>query len=134
APLFHTMIKNLNFGRVLGVVATDFPGPKPLQKHASSRSDIANDNYGGAARPLSTTNIGTVQPPLTNAGTLRSSGLFPANFIVTNPQFGNITYRTNSDSSNYHSMQTQVTLRPTHGIQYQATYTWSRSLGIDSGG
>ena len=33
--------------------------------------------------------------------------------------------------SNYHSLQTQVTLRPTHGISYQATYTWSKNLGIE---
>jgi hypothetical protein len=55
--------------------------------------------------------------------------LFPENFIVANPQFSTINYRTNSESSNYHSLQTQLTLRSTRGIQYQATYTWSRSLG-----
>jgi hypothetical protein len=49
---------------------------------------------------------------------------------VVNPQFADITYRNNSDSSNYHSLQTQATLRPTHGFNYQATYTWSRALGI----
>jgi hypothetical protein len=29
-------------------------------------------------------------------------------------------------------MQTQVTLRPTHGLNFQATYTWSRSLGMNA--
>jgi hypothetical protein len=75
-----------------------------------------------------------VQPPLTNAGLLRSSGLFPPNFIVANPQFNNITYRTNSDRSSYNSLQTQVTLRPTAGVSYQGTYTWSRSLGVVTSG
>jgi hypothetical protein len=134
AALFDRMLKGLNFGSGIGVVGVDVSGSEALRKHASFRTDIANGNYVVVARTLSTTNIGTVQPPLTNAGLLRSSGLFPPNFIVTNPQFGNITYRTNSDSSNYHSLQTQVTLRSTHGVQYQATYTWSKSLGIDSGG
>jgi len=51
---------------------------------------------------------------------------------VVNPQFSTINYRNNSDSSNYHSLQTQVTLRQTHGVSYQGTYTWSRSLGISA--
>lgn len=59
--------------------------------------------------------------------------MFPENFFVVNPQFGDVTVRTNADSSNYHSLQTQVTLRPTRGVSYQATYTWSRSLGVFGG-
>src|SRR5262249_45163226 len=118
----------------VGVVGKDVSGSDVLRRHASFRTDVANGNYVAVARTLSRTNLGTVQPPLTNAGLLRSSDTFAPNFIVTNPQFDNITYRTNSDSSNYHSLQTQVTIRPTYGLQYQATYTWSRSLGIDSGG
>jgi hypothetical protein len=55
-----------------------------------------------------------------------------------NPQFATINYRNNSDSSNYHSLQTQFTIRPASGLTYQATYTWSRSLatsgGVNSGG
>jgi len=134
APVFDTMMNGLNFGAGIGVVGTDVTGSEALRRHPLFRADIANGNFVALARTLSTTNLGTVQPPLTNAGLLRSSGAFPANFIVTNPQFGNITYRTNSDTSNYHSLQTQVTLNPVNGIQYQATYTWSRSLGNDSMG
>jgi hypothetical protein len=32
--------------------------------------------------------------------------------------------------NNYHSLETQVTLRPTKGISMQSTYTWSKNLGI----
>ena len=135
AELFDRMLRGLNLGtpQATLVVGTNVTGSEALRRHASFRTDIANGNFVGVARLLSTTNIGTVQPPLTNAGLLRSSGLFPPNFIVTNPQFNTIDYRTNSDSSNYHSLQTQVTLRPTRGINYQATYTWSRSLGVIAG-
>lgn len=59
---------------------------------------------------------------------------FPENFITANPQIGTPTYITNTGSSNYHSMQTQVTLRPIHGFSYQATYTWSKNLGIPTAG
>src|SRR5262249_51841565 len=38
--------------------------------------------------------------------------------------------RNNSDSSTYHSMETQLTMRPKHGITYQATWTWSRATGV----
>jgi hypothetical protein len=130
APLFDQMLRGLNLGS--GVVGPSLSGSEALRRNSNFYSNIANGDYVLVARLLSTTNLGTTQPPLTNAGLLRSSGLFPANFIAVNPQFGTINYRTNSDSSNYHSLQTQVSLRPTGGINYQGTYTWSRSLGVNS--
>jgi len=56
------------------------------------------------------------------------AGLFPANWITANPQFNQANYYTNTGSSNYHSLQVQTTLRPTHGLSVQGTYIWSRSL------
>ena len=50
--------------------------------------------------------------------------------MVLNPQLGTPTFITNGNSSNYHSLQTQVTLRPTFGMSMQGTYTWSKNLGI----
>jgi hypothetical protein len=136
AEVFDRMLRDLNFGTGIGVVGRDVAGSEALRRHASFRTNIANGNFVAVARLLNTTNIGTVQPAgqITNGGLLRSSGLFPENFIVTNPQFNTITLRTNSDSSIYHSLQTQVTLRPTHGVSYQATYLWSRSLGVTTSG
>jgi hypothetical protein len=55
---------------------------------------------------------------------------FPENYLVANPQMDDVTYNTNSASSNYHSMQTQFTLRPTFGTNLQATYTWAKSLEL----
>ena len=70
----------------------------------------------------------------------------PLNYFFANPQFGgagslpgwgwlfgepegNASMYYNSGAlSNYHSMQAQVTLRPTRGLNFQATYTWSRNL------
>jgi hypothetical protein len=132
AEVFDRMLGGLNLGAGIGVVGRDVTGSEALRRHASFRSNIANGDFIAVARLLNTTNIGTVQPAgqIINGGLLRSSGLFPENFIVTNPQFNTITLRTNSDDSIYHSLQTQVTLRPTQGITYQASYTWSRSLGV----
>ena len=58
------------------------------------------------------------------------AGLFPENWISSNPQFNQANYYSDSGSSVYHSLQVQGTLRPTHGISFQGTYLWSRSLGI----
>jgi len=63
------------------------------------------------------------------------AGLFPANWISANPQFGTGTglgagasYWSNTGTSKYNSLQLQGTLRPTHGMTLQATYTFSKSM------
>jgi hypothetical protein len=138
AAMFDQMFKGLNLGS--GIVGTAISGSEALRRNSSFRSFVANGDFAAVARALNTTNVGTVQPAgqIVAGGTLRSSGLFPENFFVVNPQFATINYRNNSDSSNYHSLQTQLTVRQTHGITYQATYTWSRSLatsgGVNAGG
>jgi hypothetical protein len=65
----------------------------------------------------------------TAGGVLRYNG-FPENFIYTNPQFSSATWTGNLNHANYHSMQVQLTLRPTHGFSFSGTYTWSRNLGM----
>src|SRR5919108_389812 len=138
APMFDQMFKGLNLGS--GVVGPALSGSEALRRSSNFRTFIANGDFASVARALNTTNVGTVQPrdQVVNGGTLRSSGLFPENFIVANPQFGTLNYRNNSDSSNYHSLEAALTVRPTHGIAYRATYTWSRGLatsgGVNSGG
>ena len=52
----------------------------------------------------------------------------PWNYYMANPQYTGVNLQYNAGSSNYHSMQTQVTLRPTRGLSFQASYTWSRNL------
>src|SRR5439155_21858342 len=106
-----------------------------LRQNATFRTLIATGDFAAVARLVITTNLGTVQPrgQIIAGGLLRSSGSFPENFFVTNPQFTTINYRDNSDGSNYHSLQTQVTLRPARGVTYQGTYTWSRSPAVRGG-
>ena len=36
----------------------------------------------------------------------------------------------NSGYNNYHSLELQTTVRPIHGLSGQATYTWSKNLGL----
>src|SRR5262249_37541011 len=51
-------------------------------------------------------------------------------FIATNPQFSAATFNNNMGHNNYHSVQAQYTLRPTHGVSYQGTFTWSKNMGL----
>jgi hypothetical protein len=37
-------------------------------------------------------------------------------------------------SNNYHSAEAQITLKPTHGLSLQSTYTWSKNLGVGQAG
>jgi hypothetical protein len=133
APLFDRMLNGLNFGAGIGVVGQNgITGSEALRRHASFRANIANGNFSAVANTLNTTNIGVSIPAgqTVNGATMRSSGSFPENFIVANPQFAGMEMRDNSDNSTYHSIQTQITMRPKHGITYQATWTWSRATGV----
>jgi Carboxypeptidase regulatory-like domain len=101
------------------------------------QSNLANGNYAAVAGILNVMNYtSAVNPtlPTTAAGingaVLRNSGLFPENFIVTNPQFTSVNMVAAMSANNYHSMEAQVTMRETHGVSFQATYTWSRNTGV----
>jgi hypothetical protein len=110
-----------NFGAV-GTVKNGVLQTAALQMRSSStfQNNLANGNYNGLASTLNTLdyskaggqNAGLPTVPGTvNGSVLRNSGLFPENFIATNPQFNNVTMLTNYDSNNYHSFQTEFTLR-----------------------
>src|SRR5207244_10237525 len=100
------------------------------------QSNLANGNYAGVASILNTLNYSSASNPTlpaipsgVNGAVLRLNG-FPDNFIVTNPQFGNLYMIASVNSNNYHSMEAQVTMRPSKGLPMQSTYTWSKNLGI----
>ncbi len=69
---------------------------------------------------------------LTTVGSSISTPLrcFPENYIVANPQLANANYVGGFGKANYHSMQAQVTMRPTAGLSFQSTYIWARVLGL----
>jgi len=132
STLFDKMFAGLNFGTGIGVVGTNVTGSEALRRSTTFRGPLANGDFRAVANTLNTTNTGVNVPAgQTIAGaTLRSSGLFPENFITANPQFSTMDMRTNTDQSTYHSLQTQVTMRPRNGITFQGTWTWSRATGV----
>jgi len=111
-----------------------------LRQNTTLRQNLANGNYSALAASLNTLNYDrAVNPnlPVIPSGVvgavLRQNG-FAENFIVTNPQFGAVNNMTTLYSNNYHSLQTQVTMRPTHGITLESTYSFAKNLGTGQAG
>ena len=123
-----------------------FPGWGPF----GIMPDLIQGNYSAVAGALATANPTYGAAPGVNGDVLRSGCLpsqrlyghfndptddtnictapTPENLIYASPQFASATHNANRASSNYHSMQAQVTMRPIHGLSFQATYTWSRNI------
>ena len=55
---------------------------------------------------------------------------FPENYISANPQLATASYVGGYGKANYHSMQAQITVRPTAGLSFQSTYIFARTLGL----
>jgi len=76
-----------------------------------------------------------VQQSSTTGGQLPNTGAaiplrcFSEDYLITNSQFSGITYRTNWNNSYYHSLQAQLTMRPTNGVSLQSTWVWSKTMG-----
>jgi hypothetical protein len=108
----------------------------------SMRNSLANGNYEALANSLNILNYNTAFPgnqslpfiPSTVQGEVLRRNGFAENFIRTNPQFNSASLRSNGGHSNYHSLQLQTTLRPTHGLSLEGSYTWSKDLGVGTAG
>lgn len=141
--VMEDMLKGVNLvgGSSFGPVGTTVNGVLQtagmhLRAAATTQANLANGNYSALAATLNTLNYNSATNPTlpaiptgTNGGVLRVNG-FPENFIVTNPQFSNVFMIAGVNHNNYHSMEAQVTMKETHGISMQSTYTWSKNLGI----
>ena len=113
-----------------GVADLTLTGSQQVLQQYSQQ--MANGDFLSIAQSLATTNgdkdgyLG-VQPSTVRGAVLRYSGT-PENLIYANPQYSSATVQMNMNHSNYHSMQAQVTMRPTRGLSFQTSYTWSRNL------
>ena len=116
-----------------------------MRSSGTFNTNLALGAFNTLAGTIATLNIpagGGNPPPLPGlGGVVRHAntlypGQFPENFVLTNPQyagpntFGGMNLNNNSGYNNYHSLEIQSTLRPIHGFSGQATYTWSKNLGL----
>jgi hypothetical protein len=144
SDLLSRMFNGINIaGTGFGAVGTVTNGVAQtaglhMRSDTRFRSALANGDYSTLANTLDTLNYTTAAPgnanlpPVpagVNGAVMRFNG-FPENFIRTNPQFGQAHMLASSNTNNYHSLATSFTLRPTHGINVQSTYTWSKNLGV----
>jgi hypothetical protein len=136
SPLLEQIFNGINLGS--GIIGQNgLTGAGFLRTDSRFNSNLANGNYMALASTLNTLSYNAAQNPtlpsaVGNGAVLRVNG-FPENFIVANPQFGPVNLVTQDYSTNYHSFEAQVTLRPTHGFTMQSTYTWSKNLGTAGG-
>jgi hypothetical protein len=134
SPLLNQIFNGINLGN--GVIGQNgLTGAGQLRIDSRFNSNLANGSYSALASTLNTINYTSAQNPTLpafGAGVqgmvLRANG-FPDNFIVANPQYGTLNLITNDYSTNYHSLEAQVTLRPTQGLSFQSTYTFSKNMG-----
>jgi len=153
--LFDQIFMGLAITGTTPVNGTTQRGSEQMRNNTTFRADLANGNFFNLANSLNTYNgTGSGAVPATVAGetgtVLRranrgfnveggtpiaggpviAAGLYPENWIVSNPQFGNDRYWMNSGSSNYHSLQVQTTFKPITGLSVQMTYVFSKALEI----
>jgi Carboxypeptidase regulatory-like domain len=154
---------NSGTGPGAGVIGQSTTGSAALRNNTAVNQNLINGNFLSVANSLLGTpgataiNVAGGSAAKTIAGVAPSGRLirngcdriangattfngielrcFPENYLISNPQLGaTATYRDNTGSSNYHSMQAQFTLRPTRGYYIQSTYTWAKSLGVSPDG
>jgi hypothetical protein len=67
---------------------------------------------------------------IANTGAAIPLRCFSENYLITNPQFSNITYHSNFNNSYYHSLQASMTARPINGVTLQGTWVWAKAMGL----
>jgi hypothetical protein len=132
-PLMEQIFKGVNFGGAVGTVGVNgLTAAQALRRSTTTNGFIANGNVGGFANFIN--NNQTLAPAPNNGkpgGLLLNAGL-PQNFIVVSPQYGTVNLIDHIGYSTYHSLQTHVTKRPSHGVGGQFSYTFSKGLGSDA--
>ena len=73
-------------------------------------------------------------PCATNAGYTGAGAGYPINYFQANPFSAGmqVQYMDSIGYSNYHALQVDLRQRQWHGIQFDANYTWSHTLGVAS--
>ena len=58
-----------------------------------------------------------------------AAGPYPINLFRVNPYVNNLNYQDSNGNSNYNGLQLDVRKAFSHGVTFQANYTWSHTLG-----
>lgn len=107
--------QNVGFGTVLDVAYVGNVG-----RHLLHRRSLNATNYGTNFLPSS------IDPTTGNTP-------LPVNFLRPNTGFGDIQYIEMASTSNYHSLQTQLTRRFGRSLTFGGAWTWSKALTLVNG-
>jgi outer membrane receptor protein involved in Fe transport len=92
-------------------------------RHLTGESNINEVPYGAEFLPQN-----NYCSTLNSNGTCKTYSPLPDNFFRAYPGYSTLTYRTTGFTSNYNSMQVQVTHRYTRGLEFGLAYTWSKYM------
>ena len=111
----------------LGAANGQLPTPFGSERGLLLRSGCLPGDRPGYAAAFAANNRVDVNDYPCTVGT-------PLNFYYASTQFSTTNIRQNIDDNhvNYNSMQAQVSMRPTRGLSFQTTWTWSRNLSSAS--
>jgi len=110
--------------------------PTPiLDKFFTGLSSTSSSGYGNGTfiTNLNNNQVGTFANTLAFSSTYRANresttvGL-PGNFFVANPNAAFVNILGNSSKSWYNAMEVELRKRFSHGLQFQADYTWSKAM------
>ncbi len=91
-------------------------------------------NINGAAPYFCNLVGSSFSPCLTNAGYAGAGAGYPINFFQANPFSPGLqaSYLVAEATTNYNALQVDFRQRAWHGLQFDANYTWSHTLGIST--
>jgi hypothetical protein len=124
APLFDQILNGLNVPGAGVVNGTTLTGSQALRIFGTTDNWFADGEVGRLAGWLNNTTALTGVA----GGLLRRAGL-TENFIMVNPQFGNVQLWGTRGNSTCHSMQLQLRKQLSRGFSGQFSYTWAKALG-----
>jgi hypothetical protein len=128
SPLMDQIFANLPVATAAAAVTAAGNGSNYARTNSSTFTFLANNNPGGLANFINTTNFGTNLV----GGLVPHAGL-PANFFVANPQFLSTYLTGNFGNSTYNSLQMQLTRRFARGLSVDGSYVFSKAIGEDEG-
>src|SRR5262249_53220287 len=124
SPLMDQLFMGLNVPGTGVVNGSTITGSAAVRQNPTMNTFLANNDVGGFANFLNTSNFITNQI----GGIPRRAGL-PENWITVNPQFAGANYSSNFGSSVYSSMVVQLNKRLSNGVNFSSNYTLSRARG-----
>lgn len=118
-----------------GIPLADYGNSRFLNDLSTGQvGDIANVLAGiGGPVPYFCNLVGAgFTPCATNAGFTGPGAGYPINYFQANPYAAGAAtgYLTHAGYSNYNGLQVDFRQRAWHGLQFDANYTWSHTLGL----